>query len=132
MSTNRYAALVLRRLGCHLADAGRFEEAENAALASLEQADDDPVAWVLLGSVRAQLKRYAEAVDPYVQALKRNAADISTWTNLGELYISLLDFDKAAAALRQAMLLDPTAIHPAGRRARVVVASTLRKLQARS
>ena len=35
----------------------------------------------------------------------------------------------AAAALRQAMQLDPNAAHPAGRRARVIAAKTMQRLK---
>lgn len=125
-------AAVFRRLAISLGARDELEDAEQAATLSLQLDDDSAETWALLGSVRARRKRYEEAIAPYLEALRRAPTDIRTWTNLGEVYLVLMDYDKATRALEQAMRLDPKAQHPAGRRARVVVASTIRSLQSKS
>jgi len=56
-----------------------------------------------------------------VEALKRNPEDIASWTDLGEVYVYMMDFAHAAQALEQALKLDPAGENPWGRRAWAVL-----------
>lgn len=87
--------------------------------------------WLILGSALARKGDFKEAVPAYLRALELRPGDIAAWCNLGELYISLLDYPKAAQALKQAMTLDPKAEHPSGIRARIVVVNTLKMLKSK-
>ena len=67
---------------------GRYDEAERfirAALASYaERAPSDPrrkVAWMLLGNVLLNTKRYAEADEAFAQALAIDPAQPIPWFN---------------------------------------------------
>ena len=128
-ASRAHDAGVFRRVATQLALAGDLPHAEMAALLSARLDETDPRAWANLGAIRARAKDHPGAVEAYLEVLKRSPTDIEAWTNIGELYIVLLDFEKAAAALRQAMQLDPQAKHPAGRRARIVVAFTVKRMK---
>ncbi len=98
--------------------------AELATIADPQHAD----AWLTLGIVRARRNEYTRAIPDYIRALELRPDDVSSWCDLGELYTLMGDYQKAAAALRQAMVLDPNADHPAGRRARAIVGRSLARL----
>lgn len=86
-------------------------------------------AWVMLGICYAKGNKFARAVPCYVKALELRPNDIACWSDLGELFVSLMDYPKAAATFRKVMELDPNAAHPSGRRARAVVGRTLALLK---
>lgn len=86
-------------------------------------------AWLLLGAVLARTKQERPAVEAYLKALSLKPDDVRAWADLGELYTLLLKYDEAVAALRQAILLDPKAEHPAGVRARAVAGRTMALLK---
>jgi tetratricopeptide (TPR) repeat protein len=88
--------------------------------------------WLALGLVAAKQRDYASAVAAYVRALEIAPNDIACWTDLGELLLALLDLPGAARALSRAIALDKDATHPHGRRARALVARTLKQLRAQS
>lgn len=131
-----------RALNPQPTDARRFAELASAfvkdedftsAEASAELATAcDPrshEAWVMLGITRSRLKEYERAFPCYVRALELRPDDIASWCDLGELFTLMMDYDRAAAALRQAMILDPSGDHPSGRRARAIVGRTLAMLK---
>jgi cytochrome c-type biogenesis protein CcmH/NrfG len=107
------------------------EAAEAAALAITAYDPKRARAWIMLGVSRAKMKRFSEAVPCFIHALELDALDVATWVDLGEAYISILDYTQAAKALQQAITLDPNAQHPAGRRARAIVGRTVQKLKSR-
>ena len=106
-----------------------LEAAEGAAefAVAADKASFD--AWLMLGVCRARKKNYEPAVPCYVKALELRPDDVAAWCDLGELFTLMMDYDRAAAALRQAMTLDPNADHPSGRRARAIVGRTLAMLK---
>jgi cytochrome c-type biogenesis protein CcmH/NrfG len=106
-----------------------FDSAEAAAEVATACDPKLAEAWISLGVARAKLKNFAEAVPCYHKALELRPDDIACWTDLGELYVGLLDYPRAAEALKQAMLLDPEAEHPFGRRARAIVGRALSMLR---
>jgi cytochrome c-type biogenesis protein CcmH/NrfG len=117
------------KLAAHFLKDKRFDAAEGAAeiAASLMPKSFD--AWFLLAVARARQEDRAGAAFAYLKALEIVPGHIGCWTDLGEIYVALLEYKKAAAALRQAMLLDPDAQHPSGRRARAVVGKVVTKLK---
>jgi cytochrome c-type biogenesis protein CcmH/NrfG len=120
---------------CKLAElflsSGHNEGAEGAAELALALDAEEPGAWAALGAARAKMKRYAEAVPAYLEALKRRPDDIASWTDLGEVYVYLMDFEHAAQALKQALELDPDGRDLWGRRARAIVARVVKQLRSR-
>ena len=58
--------------------------------------------WVLLGAARAKQKSYLEAVPCYRHALELKPDDVACWAAVGELYIALEQFKRAAEALKRA------------------------------
>ena len=109
-----------------------WDAAEAAAILAVSADRDCAEGWLALGVTRARRSEHQAALIAYMEALRLRPDDVSCWTDVGELYISLLRYPEAAAALRQAMVLDPEAMHPAGRRARAVAAQTMGELKRRT
>lgn len=113
----------------YLRNAAAFLRAGNPLAAELlaEKAVEDPAlaeAWLVLGIARAKRLRHADAAPCFLRVLELQPNNIDAWTDLGEVYLALGRYDGAAAALKQAITLDPNALHPSGRRARAVVGRT--------
>ena len=106
-----------------------LEGAQTAAAMACVAAPAMPEAWVALGVARARHGDHAGAVEPFIKALALRPRDVQLWCDLGECYVTLMKYAEAAAALKQAMLLDPNLQHPAGRRARAVAAKTMAQLR---
>ncbi|MCC6806645.1 MAG: hypothetical protein IT381_04420 [Deltaproteobacteria bacterium] len=122
-------AQALTKLAAHLLAEKDPAAAEGAAEAAATLDPRSFDAWFVLAVARARQEDRAGAVFAYLQALEIVPGHIGCWTDLGELYIALLDYKRAAAALRQAMMLDPHALNPAGRRARAVAGKTMTRLK---
>jgi len=121
----------LARLAAAFHGAQDFPAAEAAAELAAECRPDLFEAWALLGAARAKQKKLAEAEPAYERALSLRPNDITSLTDLGEVQVQLMAYDKAAAHLRKALELDPTATHPSGRRARAVIGRTLALLKSK-
>lgn len=106
-----------------------LEGAEGAAEMSVALSGECVDGWIALGTARAKLKKYQEAVPAYLEALRRRPDDVASWTDLGECYVYLMDFPHAAQALERALELDPNGESPWGRRARAIVARVLKQLR---
>lgn len=103
---------------------GDFAGAE-AAAAVVSDADPTLVeAWVVLALSWTRRKRHDRAVAPYLRALEQRPESVELWADLGECYLEIPDYNGAAAALKQAIELDPNSDSPAGRRARALVGRT--------
>lgn len=91
-----------------LLDDGRFEEAERA-LASVPADDPDgPWAMSLRALCLVPLKREAEALALAEHAVEADRTSPFGWWTLGSLLRDRNRFDRALAAARQALALDPT------------------------
>lgn len=77
----------------------------------------------------ARGKEYQSAVQSYLAALNIRPNDLECWTDLGEAYVALGEYQLAAQALKQAMQIDPKAEHPSGRRARAIAGRTTAMLK---
>jgi tetratricopeptide (TPR) repeat protein len=84
---------------------GALEFYERAAKARPK----DPKLLVTLGNTNFELKRFEEAERWYQLALKQNPNDAVVWIDLGSSYYlrSPRDLDKAIAAYRSALKIDP-------------------------
>jgi Flp pilus assembly protein TadD len=111
-------------LGRRLFEAGDFSGAQAAARLALEREPNRFEPWSLFACSAASRRHYVAAAGAFLEALKRKPDDVGCWTNLGEVYLALMQIEEASA-LRQAMELDPQALHPAGKRARAIVAKTI-------
>jgi cytochrome c-type biogenesis protein CcmH/NrfG len=117
------------KLAAACAKAEDFATAQAAAEVAAQCDPKQFDAWVLVGMTRAKQKCYGDAVDPYVKAIELRPQDVSCWTALGELFIGLNDYQRAAASLKQALLLDPEAKHRSGRRARALIGRAIAKMR---
>ena len=129
MLTTQHDAAVYRHLALSLAHQGALDDAEAAARLSVTLDASSAESWKLLGTVRARRGDHRGAAKAYEEALTRAPADISTWSDLGEVCVSLLAFADATRAFKRVLELDPDAAHPSGRRARMVIAKTIKSLQ---
>ncbi|MCC6811385.1 MAG: tetratricopeptide repeat protein [Deltaproteobacteria bacterium] len=126
----RAATMELQRLAAALASAKRWAAAEVAAALAVESDPRSADAWMLLGMARAHQGEGLAAIRAYQRVVAERPKDVEAWTALGELHLQRLEYDGAAAALREAMQLDPAAQHPAGRRARFAAANAIGTLKA--
>ena len=122
------ARLTRLAAGFHVAE--DFPAAETTAELATQCAPNLFEAWALLGAARGRQKKLTEAKVAYERAVALRPNDIVTLTDLGEVEIQLMEYEKAAGYLRRALELDPKATHPSGRRARAVVGRTLALLRA--
>lgn len=86
-------------------------------------------AWLALGTANARAKRFRQGAAAFLRAAEQRPDDVVAWTDAGECYVQLRDYEAAAQCLRQAMENDPQAKHPAGRRARALVGRTIALLK---
>ena len=99
-----------------------------SAPVDLTNCDREPIH--LLGAI--QPFGFLIAVSTPDWFVQRASANVSDWLKVTApdmVSRSLLDFIHAAQALKQALLLDPEAKHPAGRRARAIVGRTVSRLK---
>lgn len=113
------------RLGAQAFAEDEFAGALAAAQLAVKADPNHFAAYALLAASLARLKHLRPAIEAYIQALRLEPTDVSCWTDLGELYVLTMQYEEAAAALRQAMQLDPDAKHASGRRARAIAGRTM-------
>ena len=101
--------------------AGRFDQAQTAAKMACECDELMTVAWELRGLALAQCFEFESAAVALRRATKLDPKNISSWANLGEICLKLSLYPEADKALKRAISLDPKALHPASRRARLVI-----------
>ena len=87
--------------------AGRYDDAEAAALAALALAPDDPDALHLLGVALWRLARTAEAEPLLVRAITHAPHNAEMRKNLGIVLFELGRVDDALARFREATILQP-------------------------
>lgn len=81
-----------------------------------------------LGSAHQKLKRYADALFCYGQALQYDPGNLNTLVNRGEVYLRLKSFRKAAEDFREAILADKSGKDRFANRARSLVIAIKRSL----
>jgi tetratricopeptide (TPR) repeat protein len=116
------------KLGAGFLEGGDNDRALAAGEIACACAPDSAAAWALKGCALARLKREREAISAFQRGLQLEPDNIRLLVDLGELYIRLLDYGSAAAALKRAIELDAKALTPAGLRAQALVARTLMTL----
>lgn len=120
------------RLAARHMQEGKLDAAEGAASLAIVFGPNDVRAWKIHGVVTAKNGDHERAIELFLRALELAPGAIDLWTDLGECYVSVLDYPKAAAALERAVALDPLANLPAGRRARALIAKTASRLTQKS
>lgn len=91
----------------HHYQAGQLDVAEQLACAMCQEFSENPFGWKALGTIRQQLGRFKEALEPLLVAARLLPSDAETHCNLGVVLKNLGRFSEAAAHYRDAILLDP-------------------------
>ena len=86
---------------------GRFEEAERYARLALDEDATSDVTLYNYGLILKALKRPAEALERFNQALKINPSIASPWNNRGTVFNDLRRYDDAVGDFDRAIQLDP-------------------------
>jgi tetratricopeptide (TPR) repeat protein len=100
----------LQRQAMSAFEGGQFDKAERLCAAILEYRGDDFDALHLLGYIRLQRGRLADAIHSLTRAVKANAASFDAASNLGLALNNAGRFDEALAQYRNALALSPR--HP--------------------
>jgi tetratricopeptide (TPR) repeat protein len=97
----------LQRQAVSSFEQGHFDKAERLCSAILEHRGDDFDALHLLGFIRLQRGRHAEAIGFLTKALKVDAASVDATSNLGLALHGAGRFEEAIARYRDALALTP-------------------------
>jgi tetratricopeptide (TPR) repeat protein len=100
----------------------RIAEAESKLQLTLRSAPNDSVALNLLGTIRAQQKRYKEAETLFTRAIQSDKLFVGAHLNLAYLYTITGKPEKTVAELRQVLQIDPTNVEVLDRLARLLLA----------
>jgi Tfp pilus assembly protein PilF len=113
----------LAEYGCLLYEQGKYETAKVIfeALATIDSSDSNVQKF--LGSIYQIQKKWDAAYYRYSQSLKISPNDLFVIVNRGESLIHAQRPREAAEDFKRAIQLDPQGNHPAGRRARVLLAN---------
>lgn len=109
-------------------DKDQLETAEAAAEVATEADPSNVDAWLVLGAARARRKEAGLALTAYARAAELDPNNARVWCDIGELKLSLFDYEGAAKALGLALGCDPKAATPGGKRAQALIAKTYAKL----
>lgn len=109
--------------GYLLYEQGKYEPAKTIfeGLANID--NKNPNYQRMLGSIYQLQRKWDASYYRYTLVLKHVPNDIFVLTNRGEVLIELKRVKEASDDLKQAILLDAQAVHPAGRRARLLLAN---------
>lgn len=113
----------------HMVEKGDLDTAESAAEVAAEADSGSYDAWYVLGSIRARKKEAGKALECYAKAAAIDSKNARLWCDVGEIKLSLFDYEGAAKALEMALNVDPKATTPGGRRAQALIAKTYAKVQ---
>ncbi|MCC6809569.1 MAG: hypothetical protein IT381_19220 [Deltaproteobacteria bacterium] len=122
----------LSRLAAHFLRTDDLPSARACAALAAALAPDSYEAQVAFAATSARASDTPRAISAYLRALNLRPTAGAAWTGLAELYLSTFDYEKAAGALRQALLLDRQGQRPWGRRARALAGQALAQLTGRA
>ncbi|HEY6010320.1 MAG TPA: tetratricopeptide repeat protein [Nitrospirota bacterium] len=77
-------------------------------------APKNPQAWISLGDVLMDSRRYGEAIEAYQKGLELDPKNVNARVDMGTCYRGIGKFDKAVEEYRKALAMDPN--HPNGHR----------------
>ena len=100
----------------------QIEPAEQELLNILKEAPEQPAALNLLGTVRAQQRRLAEAETLFLRAVRSDSKYVGPRMNLAYLYTLMGQPNKTILQLREVLLLDPHNTEAFDRLARLLLA----------
>lgn len=111
----------LAELGYLLYEQGKYDRSQVIfeGLAAVDAANADYQR--MLGSIYQMQGKWDAAYYRYTQALEIRPDDLFALTNRGEVLLQLERPQEATADLRQAVALDREGLHPAARRARLLL-----------
>ena len=121
--SKRFAALAARA-----ASAEDYDQAALALAVACAGAPESADYRTALASLFRKLGWLEWAAESFTQAVGLGAKDIHTYLGLGETLLDLAEYTRAAAALAQAIALDPAGRDPAGIRARALALKASRDL----
>lgn len=119
-------------VGHQMLKTGKFDTALQIFEGLVAAAPYDSVFHVHRGAALANLERYDEAMDAYNQAIRFNIANVDALASRGELYLRKQQAGPAIADLEAAVKADAEGKHPAGQRARALLALLQRGAQGAS
>jgi predicted TPR repeat methyltransferase len=126
VSADFEAARAFFLAGVSLFEQGRFAEAEQQLLASLDRVPGRPSTLVNLGAARLALGRPADALAPLDAALAADAAQADAWRHRGAACTELGRDADALASFERALALEPA--DPQAGRQRALVLAKLGRL----
>ena len=96
----------------YLLGMARFQQEELEAAAqlirkSLELDGAKEGGWFVYGNILLALKRYAEAIDAFEEALSRNPKSVDSWVNRGVAFLEIEQPTEAIESIARALALDP-------------------------
>ncbi len=128
LAISRRDAERLARYGLTLLSKQDHEAAEACAKLAVRGAPNLSLAWHVLGAASARLKKDGAAIVAYEQALQLDPRAVGLWVDLGELYLRAPAYERAAAALKKALTLDPEGKSKAGKRAQLLIGAAFMTL----
>lgn len=116
-------------VGHQMLKTGKFDSALEIFDGLVAAAPYDSVFHVHRGAALANLERYDDAMEAYSAAIRFNVANVDALASRGELYLRKQEAGPAIADLEAAVKADAESKHPAGQRARALLALLQRAAQ---
>ena len=98
---------ILKKVAQTYIEAGLFKEAEAVYMMAMESDVSDPEAYNRLGMTLRQQGKYEEALQCYLNGLKKHPNHAGLYHNIGILHIARRDLQAAQKHLEKALSIDP-------------------------
>jgi tetratricopeptide (TPR) repeat protein len=89
----------------------RYEDAEKAAIQTIQQFPYNQFAWKLLAAVYKDMSRLTEALSANQKAVELGPNDVEAHSNLGIISYELGKLEEAIAAFKMAITIQPDYVH---------------------
>lgn len=91
----------------HLAEQGKFEEAEEKLLYSTQMAHQTPESYINLGVLKTRERKFADAKKFYIKAIRLDNNNAKAFCFLGNILTEMQDYDDAEKKYEHALKLSP-------------------------